>query len=29
MYKHFHGIHVADYLTGAESAEVDMLIGSD
>ena len=29
MYKHLNGIHLADYSTGAEPAEVDILIGSD
>ena len=29
MYKHWHAIHLADYSTGAEPAELDMLIGSD
>ena len=29
MYKHLDGTHLADYSTGAEPAEVDILIGSD
>ena len=29
MYKHLDGIHLADYSTGAEPGEVDILIGSD
>ena len=29
MYKHVNGIHLADYSTGAEPAEVDIPIGSD
>ena len=29
MYKHLNGIHLADYSTGPEPAEVDILIGSD
>ena len=29
MYRHLNGIHLADYSTGAEPAEVDILIGSD
>jgi len=29
MYKHLNGIHLADYSTGAEPAEVDIPIGSD
>ena len=29
IYRHLNGIHLADYSTGAEPAEVDILIGSD
>ena len=29
MYKHLNGIHLTDYSTGTEPAEVDILIGSD
>ena len=29
MYKHVNGIHLADYSTGAEPAEVNIAIGSD
>ena len=29
MYKHVNGIHLADYSTGAEPAEVNIPIGSD